>query len=136
MIGGNKMLNKQLDQRFEMILRTSENFARAFQEMQTDVNDLKADVSYIKNNMTCDTRKQQNILAFAKSHVTKMLGGRDSQAYKSEYRRTIQWLWADFRRLFGINSYKDVPVNDYDRAMDFIRDWRPIKLSNAEEKGA
>lgn len=90
-------------------------------------------IVYIETHMTLDSRKQQNILAHGKRHITKILGGTNSPRYKTDYRKTIQWMWSDYRNFFGVVSYKDTAAADYDRAIEWIDAWRPLSLAGLSE---
>lgn len=115
----------------DKLLTASENTLRSVDVLTVEIMSLKqehtsikADVIMIKEHMTVDSRFQQNILASAKKHITKILGGKESEFYK-DYSGTIRTMWADYRQFFGITSYKDTRVNDYNDAMRFINNWQP-----------
>jgi hypothetical protein len=122
------MLNKQPDDRFELLLKASENMLSKVHNHDDEITDLKQRVGHVETHMTCDSRKQQNIHAYAKKHISSILGSTNHP----EYRKTIQWLWADFRQFFGVLTYKDTLVVDYDRAIDWIGAWRPLKTAIKE----
>lgn len=119
----------------DKLLMASQNTLASVDGLSDEVREVKGEmgainsrVERIENNMTVDRRFQQNINAAAKKHVSQIVGGSKAP----EFRSTIQWLWADYRQFFGVTSYLDTKVVDYDRAMEWIRDWRPIKIARPE----
>jgi hypothetical protein len=102
-------------------------------DMRREIGTFGGRVERIETNMTIDSRLHQNILARAKKHVSKLLGGADSATYKTEYKRIIQQLWGDYRQFLGICSYRDTKMVDYDRALEYIDAWRPHSMIGLEE---
>ncbi|MBB6731925.1 ORF6C domain-containing protein [Cohnella zeiphila] len=98
-----------------------------------DVQDLKSRVGTLEMNMVCESRKRLNLKKRAESHVTKILGGKDSDAYKNDYRGTIRHLWMDYWQAFGVTTYHDTPAVLYDKAIEFIDEWRPQSIRGLED---
>lgn len=123
-------MNTQLSA-IDKLLMASENTLKSVDTLRVEVISLKqenveikADLGQLKEHMTIDSRVQQDILVTAKKHITKVLGGKESNQYQN-YGNTIRLLWSDYRQYFGITSYKDTRVAVYNDAVKFIRNWEP-----------
>lgn len=123
------MSNQLMDRRIEKMLMGLEKAADR-------IDDHENRLTKVENHMIVDSRKQNAINAYAKSHVSKLLGGKDSAAHKTDFKRYMSWLWTDYREMFGITSYRDTRAIDYDRALEWIDTWRPHSMRGLEETDA
>lgn len=117
----------------DKLLAASQNTLQSVQSLSKEVISLKEEVGVfggrierIEQNMTIDSRLHQNIIAHAKKHVMKLVNGNVNPEYGKAYKNVIQKLWRDYRQFFGITSYKDTKMIDYDRAIEWINAWRPF----------
>lgn len=125
------MLSKEPD-RYDILLRVSENLATTVVTIKEDMTGIKTELAEIRkvtNRLPGDSRMQLNIKTRATKHVTKVLGGTKSPLFK----KTITNLWHDFWNAFAVTTYKDTPAALYDEAISFIDRWRPIQLAGLEE---
>ncbi|OPA77491.1 hypothetical protein BVG16_13635 [Paenibacillus selenitireducens] len=120
------------EEQIERLIAISTNFAHGAGKQDKRIGSLEQRMNSVESKMTCDSRHQNNINDFAKRSISKVLGS----AAHPDYRKTISALWADYRRIFGINSYRDTLVADYDRAIDWIRLWRPVTKREGECNGS
>lgn len=118
-----------MDHRIDKILIALEAAVPKIQDHENRIN-------HLENNMILERRKCLNIKRKVESHVSQLLGGKESEIYKTEYRSTIRHLWHDYWNAFGITSYLDTPAMMYDQALKFIEDWRPHSLRGLEEPAA
>lgn len=120
------MSKNLIDYRIEKLLVGLEGASTKLQDHENRIN-------HIENNMICDSRKRFNIKRRAESHVSKVLGGKESPRYKTDYRSTIRQLWMDYWNTFGITTYHDTPALMYETAIQFIDDWVPQAMKGIEE---
>lgn len=70
-------------------------------------------------------REQRMLQRRAKERVALLLGGKDSQDYWAYSKEYFQELWNGFYKKFGVRSYWDTLLHDYDRALEWIGEWTP-----------
>ncbi|MRH46842.1 phage regulatory protein [Lactobacillus reuteri] len=102
---------------------------------------LSADVEDIKNRMGLPGNMA---LAFSKkrsSKIINVLGGKKSNAYcdKEVRTKTYRALFSSYRETFDQDRYNDLPMKDFDKAVDFVNNWYPpfelqqeIQMANAQ----
>jgi hypothetical protein len=120
---------QSLDTRIELILKASENLIAKSQDHENRI-------SYLEKHMPVDRRSALNIKSAATKHVTAILGGKGSEAYKKHFRETISRFWHDYWQVFGVTSYLETPAKQYDNALDYIKTWRPLTLVGLEPEPA
>ena len=54
-----------------------------------------------------------------------LLGGKTSQAYKRVSKKLFSELWRDYKRYFGVNSYKNTARKEYENAREYLIKWSP-----------
>ena len=92
-----------------------------------------------------DAFNQSNMaLAFSKKRNAKIinvLGGKKSNAYRDKNVRakTYRALFSSYRETFDQDRYNDLPMKDFDKAIDFVNNWYPpfelqqeIRRANAQ----
>ena len=92
-----------------------------------------------------DAFNQSNMaLAFSKKRNAKIinvLGGKKSNAYRDKNVRakTYRALFSSYRETFDQDRYNDLPMKDFDKAVDFVNNWYPpfelqqeIRRANAQ----
>lgn len=84
-------------------------------------------VSKLENTMTIDYAQQENLNRCARERLVKILGGKESKAYKELSKKVFSSLWNKYKQVFNVNSYKNTAIKDYERAIDFILNWEPSK---------
>lgn len=82
-------------------------------------------VDYLYNHMTIDYEQQGNLNQLARSRAVDLLGGKTSQAYKRVSKKLFSELWRDYKRYFGVNSYKNTARKEYENAREYLIKWSP-----------
>lgn len=99
--------------------------AQGYTELETDVKDLKLDVSDVKNRMGLPTSLKRKFSKARNKKVIELMGGSESNAYKNEQlrRKVYSKMFASFKKQFDVNSYEDCPMKDFDAANEFVNNW-------------
>ena len=68
--------------------------------------------------------------SFSKNRSAKIinvLGGKKSNAYcdKNVRAKTYRALFSSYRETFDQDRYNDLPMKDFDKAVDFVNNWYP-----------
>ena len=82
-------------------------------------------VDYLYNHMTIDYEQQENLNQLARSRAVDLLGGKTSQVYKRVSKKLFSELWRDYKRYFGVNSYKNTARKEYENAREYLIKWSP-----------
>ena len=82
-------------------------------------------VEKLENTMTVDYSQQECLRELANRVVINALGGKSSSAYKMISGRAFAELWRHYKHVMQVNSYKNTPVVDFDKAKDIILTWKP-----------
>ena len=86
---------------------------------------MEVKVDYLYNHMTIDYEQQENLNQLARSRAVDLLGGKTSQAYKRVSKKLFSELWRDYKRYFGVNSYKNPARKEYETAREYLIKWSP-----------
>lgn len=102
-----------------------QTIAKGYTELESDVNDLKLDVSDVKNRMGLPTSLKRKLTKARNKKVIELMGGSESNAYKSDQlrRKVYSKMFASFKEQFNVNSYEDCPLKDFDAAIEFVSNW-------------
>lgn len=84
-------------------------------------------VSLLENTMTIDYEQQEQLHRYARERLVKVLGGKESPAYKELSKKVFSNLWNRYKQVFHVNSYKNTAKKDFDQAIDYIKIWEPSK---------
>lgn len=111
----------------------SDPFAHLSQELQAifkldqRTQEFEVRVSKLENNTTIDYGQQNDLQLLANKSIISLLGGKESPAYLDKTIRGEAYssLWKDFKGYFNTNSYKNTLVKDFDKAKEYVSDWRP-----------
>lgn len=97
--------------------------AQGYTELEQKVNDIKDDVSELKENVplySCDINEiQQHV----KRRVVNILGGKQSEAYRdnSIRHKTFSDIWTQLKREYGcVSTYKSIKRKYIDDVHEFI----------------
>ena len=116
----NKM-EKQLQQQKPLTLPEQiQIIAKGYESLSEDVKDIKERMG-LPGNMAHAFTKKRN------AKIITVLGGKDANAYcdKNIRSKTYRALFSSYRETFDQDRYNDLPMKDYDKAMDFINNWYP-----------
>ena len=94
--------------------------AKGYESLSADVKDIK-DRMGLPGNMAHAFTKKRN------AKIITVLGGKDANAYcdKNIRSKTYRALFSSYCETFDQDRYNDLPMKDYDKAMDFINNWYP-----------
>ncbi len=93
--------------------------------------DVKNDIQRLENKfdtvVTLESGKQRKIQIEIASRVYKLLpepqSDLDNKTVKEITRRIFSNIHRDIKRKFGVASYKDIKVVEYEKALSFIENW-------------
>jgi prophage antirepressor-like protein len=97
--------------------------AQGYTELEQKVNDIKDDVSELKENVplySCDIDETQQ---HVKRRVVNILGGKQSEAYRdnSIRHKTFSDIWTQLKREYGcVSTYKSIKRKYIDDVHEFI----------------
>lgn len=89
------------------------------QELENRVNNLE-------DNMTIDYGQQLTLQDIAKKRAIEVMGGTDSPTYKNSSIRgkVFSQIWKDYKDYFQINSYRNTPKKEFERAKEYLNNWQ------------
>ena len=108
--------------------------AKGYESLSADVKDIK-DRMGLPGNMAHTFTKKRN------AKIINVLGGKDSNAYcdKNIRAKAYRALFSSYRETFDQDRYNDLPMKDFDKAVDFVNNWYPpfelqqqIQMANAQ----
>lgn len=82
-------------------------------------------LSDIEDKMTVNYELAENLRSSINSRAVELLGGKDAEAYKKLNKKLFSAFYKDIRRTFKVNSYKNLSIKNYDKAITFIESWEP-----------
>lgn len=97
----------------------------------------------LEENMNLDYSQQLKIQKKAKQTVLKVLGGKDSNAYKNKSisGTVFSAIWRDYKDYIEVASYRDTPRVDLKRGLKFLENWnvdvrllKKIEFINNQER--
>ena len=128
-------MEKQLQQQKPLSLPEQiQLIAKGYDGLLKDVEDIKNRMG-LPGNMAHSFSKKRN------AKIINVLGGKKSNAYRDKNVRakTYRALFSSYRETFDQDRYNDLPMKDFDKAVDFVNNWYPpfelqqeIQLTNAQ----
>lgn len=99
--------------------------AQGYTELEQKVNDIKDDVSELKENVPLYSCDIDEIQQHVKRRVVNILGGKQSEAYRdnSIRHKTFSDIWTQLKREYGcVSTYKSRPLlnGDTEECCDFV----------------
>ncbi|MDC0801571.1 ORF6C domain-containing protein [Clostridium paraputrificum] len=82
-------------------------------------------ITNLEERMTIETGSQKVLCDLVNKKVIKVLGGKDTPAYRELGKKVFRQCWNDYKKILDVASYKDTPVKDFDLAKKVIIDWKP-----------
>lgn len=82
-------------------------------------------VDKLENTMTIDYGQQRTLEKLVNKQVIDALGGKESNAYNEISRKVFTECNRDIKDYFNVNSRNDIAVIDFDKARQFIQNWKP-----------
>nr|WP_152111215.1 Rha family transcriptional regulator [Limosilactobacillus reuteri] len=114
-------MEKQLQQQKPLSLPEQISLiAKGYENLSADVKDIK-DRMGLPGNMAHSFSKKRN------AKIINVLGGKKSNAYcdKNVRAKTYRALFSSYRETFDQDRYNDLPMKDFDKAVDFVNNWYP-----------
>ena len=108
----------------EMIVKIANNqiaIEKKFVEMDNKIDS-------VINTVTLESGKQRKIQLAVSKRVYEILEdylylNMPKENFNEEKRNLFSGLYRDLKRKFGVASYKDIKVVEYENALEFIREW-------------
>jgi prophage antirepressor-like protein len=97
--------------------------AQGYTELEQKVNDIKDDVSELKENVPLYSCDIDEIQQHVKHRVVNILGGKQSEAYRdnSIRHKTFSDIWTQLKREYGcVSTYKSIKRKYIDDVHEFI----------------
>lgn len=97
--------------------------AQGYTELEQKVNDIKDDVSELKENAPLYSCDIDEIQQHVKRRVVNILGGKQSEAYRdnSIRHKTFSDIWTQLKREYGcVSTYKSIKRKHIDDVHEFI----------------
>lgn len=97
--------------------------AQGYTELEQKVNDIKDDVSELKENVPLYSCDIDEIQQHVKRRVVNILGGKQSEAYRdnSIRHKTFSDIWTQLKREYGcVSTYKSIKRKCIDDVHEFI----------------
>ncbi|GKU24053.1 hypothetical protein CFOLD11_08790 [Clostridium folliculivorans] len=97
-----------------------------FGELINATLSIKDRVDSLEQNMTIDYGQQLVLQEIAKSTALRVLGGKDSYAYKQKNIKNSLFsaIWKDYKQYFEINSYRNTPAKEFEKAKEYLSQWK------------
>lgn len=114
-------MEKQLQQQKPLSLPEQiQLIAKGYENLSADVEDIKNRMG-LPSNMALAFSKKRN------AKIINVLGGKKSNAYRDKNVRakTYRALFSSYRETFNQDRYNDLPMKDFDKAVDFVNNWYP-----------
>ena len=128
-------MEKQLQQQKPLSLPEQISLiAKGYESLSADVEDIKNRMG-LPSNMAHSFSKKRN------AKIINVLGGKKSNAYRDKNVRakTYRALFSSYRETFDQDRYNDLPMKNFDKAVDFVNNWYPpfelqqqIQMANAQ----
>ncbi|MCC0669269.1 ORF6C domain-containing protein [Clostridioides sp. ZZV14-6153] len=102
-------------------------------ELESGQQELEEKVNVLYDFSTIDYNQQETIRSLVNRRVIQVYQCLNFSAYEdAKLRKRVYFsLWKDYRKKFGVNSYKNTAKKNYDNAIKFIENWEPnYDLSN------
>ena len=131
-----KPIAKQFKKKVKKLLKDlrlskSNPYANMSKELQAILmvdqkqQELEKKILNIEDKMTVNYELAENLRSAINIRAVELLGGKDSEAYRKLNKKLFAAFYRDIKRTFKVNSYKNLSVKNYDRAMEYIQNWEP-----------
>lgn len=82
-------------------------------------------ITNVENTTTIVSHQQLTLSRIASATAIRVLGGKNSDAYRQLSKKVFSSMWHDYKEFFKIASYKDTLKTDYKRAIEYLENWKP-----------
>lgn len=128
------MGNDLMDVRIEKLLAVSENAMSLIQTMQGEFSSLTNRVDSVESTLDhfamIHSGQAKKLRQAANARVRHLLGDDNYKELRSKY---YSWLWTSYQDAFGVTSYTDTRLKHFEAALDWIKEWQPIRSVSMDE---
>ena len=89
------------------------------------LDDVSDRVSKLENTMNIDYGQQKVLNDLVSARVIKILGGKDSNAYKEISKKVFAEINHDYMDYFNVNSRANTPRLKNEQAVEYVKNWMP-----------
>nr|DAE76851.1 MAG TPA: hypothetical protein [Bacteriophage sp.] len=89
------------------------------------LDDVSDRVSKLENTMNIDYGQQKVLNDLVSARVIKILGGKDSNAYKEISKKVFAEINHDYKDYFNVNSRANTPRLKNEQAIEYVKNWMP-----------
>lgn len=89
------------------------------------LDDVSDRVSKLEDTMNIDYGQQKVLNDLVSARVIKILGGKNSNAYKEISRKVFAEINHDYKDYFNVNSRANTPRLKNEQAVEYIKNWMP-----------
>lgn len=97
---------------------------------------IESRVGAIEEKMTVDYELAENLRTAVNTRAVHLLEGKHSEAYKKLSKKLFSELYRDIKGAFKVNSYKNISLKNYDKALNYIEKWKPSLMLQYAIQGA
>lgn len=97
---------------------------------------IESRVGAIEEKMTVDYELAENLRTAVNTRAVHLLEGKYSEAYKKLSKKLFSELYRDIKGAFKVNSYKNISLKNYDKALNYIEKWKPSLMLQYAIQGA
>ena len=97
---------------------------------------IESRVGAIEEKMTVDYELAENLRTAVNTRAVHLLEGKHSEAYKRLSKKLFSELYRDIKGAFKVNSYKNISLKNYDKALSYIEKWKPSLMLQYAIQGA
>ena len=99
--------------------------AQGTDELYQRVEGVEGRIQDLENTMNLDHGQQRQLEKAVNKTVIKVLGGKESNAYKEIGRKVFCECNGNLKDYFKVNARGDVPRKRYEEALSYAEKWRP-----------
>ena len=89
------------------------------------LDDVSDRVSKLENTMNIDYGQQKVLNDLVSARVIKILGGKESNAYKEISKKVFAEINHDYKDCFNVNSRANTPRLKNEQAVEYVKNWMP-----------
>jgi hypothetical protein len=104
-------------------------------EIIAATSEIDTRVKKLEDNMTIDYSQQEELREIVNKVIVNILVY-GSPAYKELNKKAYSAIWRDYKRVMGVNSYRNTAVTDLDKARNYLINWKPDRELELMIKGA
>lgn len=123
------MGNDLMDLRIEKLVKASENTLSLMNVFRQEVASLGDRVDSVESTLDhfamIHSGHAKKLRQAANARVRQLL--KDEDSYRAQRSQYYSWLWTAYQNAFGVTSYTDTRLKHFEAAMDWIKEWQPIR---------